>query len=132
MDSISQFLAGHRIGVVGASRDPDKYGHKVLVDLLAQGYDAIPIHPRETELEGRSCVRSVADLPADVDALSVITPPKVTEEVVDAAIAKGIARIWMQPGAESAPAVARARAAGIDVIEGGPCLLVALRTRHRT
>ncbi|MFO1054319.1 MAG: CoA-binding protein [Planctomycetota bacterium] len=130
MDAIEDFLAGQRIGVVGASRDPEKYGHKVLVDLLRHGYDAIPVHPRETELEGRACVASVAELPDDVERLSIITPPKITEAVVEQAIAKGIRILWMQPGAESAAAISRAREAGLTVIAEGPCVLVALRTRR--
>jgi hypothetical protein len=35
----------------------------------------------------------------------------------------------MQPGAESDAAVARAKALGMNVIAGGPCLLVALGFR---
>lgn len=130
-DPIAEFLACRRIAVAGASQDREKYGNKVLVDLLAYGYDAIPIHPRETVIEGRSCVASVADLPPDVEALSIVTPPKVTEQVVEAAAEKGISRLWMQPGAESELAVRRARELGLTLIAGGPCLLVALRTRRR-
>ena len=131
MDPIDDFLAGDRIGVVGASKDPAKYGHQVLVDLVAHGYDAIPVHPREAEIEGRACVASVTDLPDDVHGLSIITPPAVTETVVTDAIAKGIRRLWMQPGAESASAIALAAETGLTVIAGGPCILVALRTRKR-
>jgi uncharacterized protein len=46
--------------------------------------------------------------------------------VVEAAIAKGIENIWMQPGAESAAAVDRCRQAGINVIADGSCLLVVM------
>ncbi|MBI5851722.1 MAG: CoA-binding protein [Planctomycetes bacterium] len=130
-DLIAEFLACRRIAVAGASRDREKYGNRVLVDLLAHGYDAIPVHPREAVIEGRPCVASVAELPADVEALSIVTPPKVTEQVVEAAAGRGISRLWMQPGAESEVAVRRARELGLTLIAGGPCLLVALRTRRR-
>jgi GT2 family glycosyltransferase/predicted CoA-binding protein len=129
MDPIDAFLSGTRIGVVGASRNPEKYGNRVLVALLAHGYDAIPVNPREPEIEGRSSVASVADLPDGVDGLSVITPPTITEQVVEAAAARGIRRVWMQPGADSAAAVARGRELGLEIIAGGPCILVALRSR---
>ena len=59
-------------------------------------------------------------------AASVITPPVVTETVLDDAIAAGIEKIWLQPGAESPAAIERAREAGIEVISGGPCILVSL------
>ncbi|MGE0145582.1 MAG: CoA-binding protein [Planctomycetota bacterium] len=129
MDPIDAFLSGTRIGVVGASRNPEKYGNKVLVALLAHDYEAIPVNPREPEIEGRNSVASVADLPDGVDGLSVITPPAITEQVVEAAAARGIRRVWMQPGAESAAAIERGRELGLEIIAGGPCILVALRSR---
>ena len=123
---IKQFLTSPAFGVVGASRDRLKYGNKVLRCYLQNGRKAFPVNPREKEIEGLACVATVADLPAEVQSLSVITPPTVTEQVVEAAIAKGIANIWMQPGAESPAAVARCRAAGVNVIADGSCVLVVL------
>jgi len=65
-------------------------------------------------------------LPKQVIGISVITPPKITESVVQEAIRAGVKHIWMQPGAESPAAIAAAEAAGLEVIAGGPCLLVVL------
>jgi predicted CoA-binding protein len=76
-------------------------------------------------------VASVLDLPDDVQSISVITPPAVTERVVAEAIRKGIRHIWMQPGAESEAAVAACRQAGINVIADGSCVLVVLGYRER-
>jgi predicted CoA-binding protein len=130
-DPIRAFLGAGPFGVAGASSDRKKFGNKVLRCYLQHGLDAHPVHPSEREVEGRPCYPDVASLPADVGALSIITPPPVTEKIVDAALARGIRHLWMQPGAESAPAVARARAAGANVIQGGPCLLVELGFRER-
>jgi predicted CoA-binding protein len=76
-------------------------------------------------------VPSVRDLPDDVKSISVITPPAVTEGVVQDAIAKGIENVWMQPGAESEASVEACRAAGINVIADGSCVLVVLGYRER-
>jgi predicted CoA-binding protein len=76
-------------------------------------------------------VASVLDLPDEVRSISVITPPPVTERVVEEAIRKGIRNIWMQPGAESERAVAACAAAGINVIADGSCVLVVLGYRER-
>ncbi|MGE3258285.1 MAG: CoA-binding protein, partial [Geobacter sp.] len=75
-------------------------------------------------------VTSVAELPDTVKSTSVITPPQVTEKVVEAAIAKGITSIWMQPGAASAVAVERCKQAGINVIADHSCILVVLGYRE--
>ena len=63
-------------------------------------------------------------------AVSIITPPAITERVVEEAAELGIEHLWMQPGAESPRAVERARELGLNVISGGPCLLVVLGFRE--
>ncbi len=128
-DRIAKFLSSPAFGVVGASTSREKYGNKVLRCYLQKGRRAVPVHPREAAIEGVPCVASVADLPADVQSLSVITPPPVTEQIVEQAIARGVRNVWMQPGAESPRAVARCEAAGVNVIADGTCVLVVLGYR---
>ena len=127
---IDQFLAAKAFGVAGASSNRDKYGNKVLRCYQLNNRRVVPINPRAETIEGIPCVADVAGLPDEVTSLSVITPPKITEEVVAAAIAHGIKNIWMQPGAESPVAVAACKAAGINVIADGSCLLVVLGYRE--
>ncbi len=120
-----KFLAATTFGVAGASSNRAKYGNKVLRCYLQNDRSVIAIHPTETDIEGQPTFASLAAAPA-VESLSIITPPAVTEKVVDDAIAAGVKHLWMQPGAESQVAIDKARAAGLTVIAGGPCLLVVL------
>ena len=131
VDSIERFLDSPAFGVVGASPHRHKYGNKVLRCYQQNGRRAIPVNPNEQEVEGAACVASVLDLPDDVRSISVITPPPVTERVVEEAVRKGIRNVWMQPGAESERAVATCAAAGINVIADGSCVLVVLGYRER-
>jgi len=123
---IAKFLAAPAFGVAGASANREKYGNRILRCYLQHGRRVVPINPREPEVEGARAVASVADLPPDVASLSIVTPPPVTEQLVEQAIARGIRNVWMQPGAESDRAVARCEAAGVNVIADGSCLLVVL------
>ncbi len=125
-EQIDRFLQATRFGVVGASTDRTKYGNRVLRCYRQKGLAVVPVNPKEREIEGIPCVATVAGLPDDVTSISVITPPAVTEQVVEAAIQKGIKHIWMQPGAESQKAVDRCLEAGINVIADGSCILVVL------
>src|SRR5512138_274860 len=129
-DRVAKFLSSPAFGVVGASTSREKYGNKVLRCYLQRARRAVPVHPREPAIEGVACVSSVAALPADVQIISVITPPPVTEQIVEQAIARGIRNVWMQPGAESPRAVARCEAAGVNVIADGTCVLVVLGYRE--
>ncbi|WP_321369111.1 CoA-binding protein [uncultured Desulfuromusa sp.] len=123
---IEQFFASPVFGIVGASANRDKYGNKVLRCYQQNKLQAIPVNPTETEIEGLACVTSVASLPDDVQSLSIITPPKITEKVVEQAAAHGIKNIWMQIGSESPAAIQYCEEQGLNVIADGSCVLVVL------
>jgi uncharacterized protein len=130
-ERIEKFLAAPAFGVVGASDNPDKYGHKCYVCLLNHGRTAYPINPNAKTVLGNPAYANVSALPEKVESLSIITPPQVTEKVVAEAIAAGVKNIWMQPGAESPAAVEKAQKAGLNVIAGDACLLVVMASLPR-
>ena len=125
-ERIEAFLASGPFAVVGASTDRAKYGNKVLRCYQQHGKQVFPINPKAPAVEGLQAYPSLAALPVKVPAISVITPPAATEQVVRDAHAAGVKHVWMQPGAESDEAVRTAEALGMNVIAGGPCLLVVM------
>ncbi len=127
---IELFLAGSPHVVVGASSDRDKYGNKVLRAYQQNKRTVHPINPGSGEIEGLTAYPDLSSAPQPLYGISVVTPPKVTEKVVEEAARLGIKHVWMQPGAESERAVRSARQHGMNIIAGGPCVLVALRFRE--
>jgi predicted CoA-binding protein len=127
-EAIETILAAHTFAVAGASTNPEKYGYKVYADLKRFGKTAYPINPRATTIDGDTCYPSVSALPEVAEVVVSVIPPALTEKLVDDLIAAGIKNLWIQPGAESVAAVAKAEAAGISVVHGGPCIMVGLRT----
>ena len=125
-EQLDRFFASEAFGVIGASANREKFGNKVLRVYLQHNRKAIPVNPKVKEIEGIPCVEGVEELPSNVKSISVITPPHVTEQMVEKAIAMGIENIWMQPGAESAAAVEKCRKHNINVIADGSCILVVL------
>ena len=121
---IRDFMASGPYAVVGASSDRDKYGNKVLRAYQQHGQEVYPINPRADEIEGLKAYQDLASLPVKVRGVSIITPPKITEQVVKDAAAAGARFVWMQPGAESDEAIRIAEDLGLEVIAGGPCYLV--------
>ena len=124
--NIEKFLSAPAFAVVGASNDQNKFGYKCFDCYLKNGLKAYAVNPRGETVLGQPAYKRLSDLPEKVQSVSIITPPAVTEAVVDEAIRLGVKSLWMQPGAESQAAVEKAEAAGLNVIYGGPCLLVAL------
>jgi predicted CoA-binding protein len=129
-DAIKQFLEGDVFAVAGASPKRDKYGNKVLRAYMQANRTVFPIHPAADVVEGLDVYRDLASLPTTVHGLSVITPPVVTETLVEQAAELGIRHVWLQPGAESPRAIQLASDAGISLIHSGPCLLVVLGYRE--
>ena len=104
------------VAVVGASNDRRKYGNKALRAFREEGYTVIPITPHEREVEGLPTYSSVVDVPGPIDMATVYVPPAVGVRVMDDLAKKGIAEVWLNPGADADEVIERARALGIKPI----------------
>jgi predicted CoA-binding protein len=125
---IDRFFAVGSFAVVGASLDRAKYGNKVLRCYQQHGMPVVGVHPKLTAVEGLPCFPNLVAA-GGPRAASVVAPPHAAVAIVADAIAAGCRHLWFQPGAADEAAVATARAAGIEVIADGPCVLVALGFR---
>jgi predicted CoA-binding protein len=121
---IERFLEAGPYAVVGASRARHKYGNKVLRAYIQRGLEVYPVNPSETEIEGIEAFPDLMSLPVRPRGVSIITPPSITERIVQDAAEVGAQLVWMQPGAESARAIEIAEQRGLDVIADGSCFLV--------
>ena len=104
------------VAVVGASNDRSKYGNKAVRAYLQQGYDVYPVNPKEETIEGLTSYKSVLDVPADLDRITVYVPPAAGMKILDEIAAKGVKEVWLNPGAESDEVVQRATALGLRPI----------------
>ncbi|KAG0304012.1 hypothetical protein BGZ97_001654 [Linnemannia gamsii] len=120
------FSPGQKFAVVGASSNRTKFGNKVLRWYVDNGYTAVPVNPKEKTIESLTCVQDLSSLPGNPSEynVSIITPPAVTKSVLEAAHKNGIKRVWLQPDVDSAEALAYAKEVGLQIIAGGPCVLV--------
>ena len=112
--------------VVGASRNPEKYGHKVFKDLLEAGYEVYPVNPKADEVLGRRCYPDLKSLPKRPDVVVFVVPPKVTEALADQCLELGVRFVWMQPGAESEEAIRKLEEAGVKVFHN-VCIMITRR-----
>ena len=116
------FLASRRLALVGASRNPREFSRALLRELLARGYEALPVNPAGGEIEGRRCFRSVAEIVPPVEAALLRTPPDRSAAAGRDCLAAGVRRIWFHRGAGlgslSPEALALCREAGVLVVPG--------------
>ena len=102
------------VAVIGASSNRRKFGNKALRAFRHAGYTAIPINPHESEIEGERAYASVLDFAGDIDEATVYVPPHVGLKVIEEIARKPIKTVWLNPGADGAAVVARARALGLQ------------------
>lgn len=91
--------------VVGVSKSPEKYGHRVYKDLLDAGYHVYAINPKITKLFDKPVYPRISDISEGLDVVIFVVPPSVTEEVLKEVKSLGIRKVWFQPGSESPEAI---------------------------
>ena len=118
---------GNVFAVVGASRDPNKYGHRVFKDLLEAGYEVYPVNPKADEILGRKCYPDLRSLPKKPDVVVFVVPPKVTASLAGECVELGVKFVWMQPGAEEEGAIRLLEGAGVKVFHN-VCIMITRRS----
>ncbi|HVR09121.1 MAG TPA: CoA-binding protein [Thermoanaerobaculia bacterium] len=81
------------IAVLGASANRQKFGNKCVRAYRDAGYRVFPVNPGEREIEGLPVCRTLAEVPAPIDRISVYLPPALTLSLLPA-----IARAAGAPG----------------------------------
>src|SRR5262245_12437110 len=112
------------IAVIGASADRAKFGNKCVRAHARRGYHVYPVNPNETEVEGWPAFRSIMEVPAALDRVSIYLPPPIGLKVLPEIATKGAKEVWFNPGADAPEVLARARELGLNVIAA--CSIVAI------
>jgi predicted CoA-binding protein len=112
------------VAVIGASNDRQKFGNRAVRAYVQQGHTVFPINPHEDWVEGLPAFRSILDVPGRVDMATFYVPPAIGEQVIEEVARKGVAEVWLNPGAESDRLVARARSLHIEPVVA--CSIVAI------
>jgi predicted CoA-binding protein len=127
---MEEILEKRSFAVAGVSREREKFGYKVYRALKTAGYTVYAINPNADTIDTDPCYPSLDNVPGPVDCLVTVTPPEVTEEIVRVAGHLRIPYLWMQPGSESTAAFNLARANSMQIVSGGPCIMVAIDERQ--
>jgi uncharacterized protein len=121
---LTDFLRGAKtIAVVGLSANPEKASHRVAAYLKSRGYRIIPVNPAVEEVLGEKSYPDLLSIPEPVDVVDVFRRPEHVPEIADEAIAAGTKFLWLQLGVTNEDAAAKARAAGLTVVQDA-CLKV--------
>ncbi|HVP05357.1 MAG TPA: CoA-binding protein [Dehalococcoidia bacterium] len=107
----------HTVAVVGLSSDDMRPSYSVAKYLKEHGYRIIPVNPDETEVLGEKAYPDLLSVPEPVEIVEIFRRSEDVPPHVDEAIAIGAKVIWMQQGIHNEAAAAKARAAGLEVVQ---------------
>lgn len=122
-DAIGDFLAQHRVALVGVSTRDDHMGNALFREFIKRGYDVVPVSTSAAAIDGAACVRDLASLSEPVDGAIIVVNADAAVDVVRQAAAAGITRVWLFKGlggksAYSEEAEAICRDNDISVVAG--------------
>lgn len=123
-----ELLNINKVALVGATDREEKYGNVILKFLKRYtNYDLYPVNPNlgSDELLGLKVYPSLRDIPEKLDLVVTVVPPKITDQILQEAIALGIPNFWCQPGASTAQIEDMAKGK-INLVRD-ECIMVALR-----
>lgn len=116
------WILGHcrTVAVVGLSPRPERDSHRVARYMQAQGWRIVPVNPMASgEILGEQVYPSLTEAArhARIELVDCFRRSEEIAPIVDEAIAIGAQAVWMQLGVEHADAAARARQAGLRVVQ---------------
>lgn len=92
MTEFNKFFSPASLAMLGASSDPDKWGYRILSNMINGGYKGriYPINPKGGEILGQKVYRSMYDLEETPDLAVIVVPPAAIVEAVRGCVDKGI------------------------------------------
>ncbi|MBL4883642.1 MAG: CoA-binding protein [Planctomycetaceae bacterium] len=105
------------VAILGASNDRKKYGNKSVRAHQAQGFQVFPINPKEDTIEGLTCYKSLAEVPAEhLNRISVYLPPQIGIKLLPEIAEAKADEVWFNPGSENQELFDQAAEMGIKPI----------------
>ena len=92
---IDEFLAKHRIAMIGVSRRTSHFSRKLFTEFRRNYYDVVPVNPAAADIDGLRCYPRVQDIDPPVEGALVIVPAaELLRTLVDCEAA-GISSVWI-------------------------------------
>jgi len=104
------------VAVLGLSSNHLRPSYFVAFYLKRHGYTMIPVNPKETEILGEKCYRSLAEIPVPVDIVNVFRAPDALPGIAKEAVAIGAQCLWCQFGVINEAGARIAEAGGMTVV----------------
>ena len=106
------------IAIAGLSPDPSKASNMVAAYLQSVGFKIVPVYPKEGNILGEKVYSTILAIPLQIGMVDIFRKPDAIAQIVDEAIQIGnIDTVWFQLGLVNNEAAAKAKEAGLKVVQ---------------
>lgn len=120
--NIESFLSKKRLAIVGVSREHRDISRAIFREFQSRQYEVYPVNPLVSLIDEHHCFSELKEINPPVEAVLIMTPPNVTEDVVLQCRDLGVKSVWLYraagAGASSPNAISFCKEHHIDVVEG--------------
>lgn len=91
-----------KIILIGASNNPEKFGNKIMKNLISKWHTVIPVNPKEKFIEWVKTHINIWFIKGNYDIVNFVVTPDVTLQILQKYKDKlKDKKIWCQPGASN-------------------------------
>ena len=114
------------VAIIGASENPERFSCRAQKMLIEKGHRTFPVSLTGCTILGEPGYRSVLEIEAPIDTVTVYLNPKGLSAIADEISELRPSRLIFNPGTEEETLASRFRESGIEVVEA--CTLVMLES----
>jgi acetyl coenzyme A synthetase (ADP forming)-like protein len=89
---LEPFFKPKSVAVVGASREPRKFGHVIFKNFVESEFSgkAYPVNPKAENILGYRAYHSVGEVPGELDLAVVAVPAPIVPSIIDECLSKNV------------------------------------------
>src|SRR5512133_1776184 len=92
---IQSFFSHKQIAVIGVSQKSAELSNQLFSELMRRGYDTVPVNPKYEAVAGKPCFARIQEVPEPPKAVLLMTPEKLTEQMVKECKHAGVEIVWV-------------------------------------
>ena len=89
---LEPFFKPKSVAVIGASREPRKFGHVIFKNFVESEYagKAYPVNPKAENILGSRAYHSVKEVPGELDLAVIAVPAPMVPSIIDECLSKNV------------------------------------------
>ena len=105
-----------KVAIIGASSKRNRYSNKAVRAYVNAGYEVLPVHPKELQVEELAVISQVDQLPQQLDRILMYLSADKSLKIISDLSKLNPKEIWFNPGTYDADVLARVDELGMKKV----------------